>query len=117
MSPLKKRDILDTVCGSFPSVANNDASDIKYTVRGRNGDEEIPAKSCLRLKCKGKSGLFVCNDQDVDIEVPSDDVIEITKYGTLTCRKTKGANYSYQVFTSNQGGYNVVSTRPSRSQP
>jgi hypothetical protein len=46
-------------------------------------------------------------DQDVEICVPYSEAVHVGEIGHVTCIRS-GGPFSYQVFTTNLGGYNVV---------
>lgn len=53
------------------------------------------------------SGIWVCNDQAVDICVSPADVVVLTRFADTVCMPEQNP-FSSQIFTDNEGGYNVV---------
>lgn len=69
---------------------------------------DVPANSCSRVGCFGTSGVYVCNDQDVAISIPMDEIVENEPYMGLACHRGNGGQpVSGQMFVSDHGGYNI----------
>lgn len=125
-------DITGQTCGVYASADSGNLGDVHDDVDGWDGCASVSPGTCHRIGCKNTSGLFVCNgmwkqktsctfsrvealsnghvsppDQDVEICVPYADAVNIGMVGWWTCVRS-GGPLSYQVFSTNEGGYNVV---------
>lgn len=98
-----KRDNVGVACGLW---STGKAYDIGSGL-GEDADEvTVAANSCGRIGCYDTSGVYVCNDQDVEITIPMDEAIAQVDYLNLLCRGGENT-VSGQVFSDSYGGYNL----------
>ncbi|KAK5170894.1 uncharacterized protein LTR77_004038 [Saxophila tyrrhenica] len=112
---LMKRDLSEVICGFYPSADGWETENKNEpNLRGK-GDQNVhvAAGSCSRVGCYNTSGVYVCNDQDSDLDVPMNEVVDLLDYLGQIClhKKTddggQDGNGSGRVTTTDRGGYNV----------
>ena len=102
---LGKRAITGVSCGGFSTASPGDTSTNMANLN--SGEATVSANSCNRIGCYNTSGVYICNDQAVDITIAITDATTITNYIYETCI-SNGEGLSGQMFTDANGGYNVV---------
>lgn len=100
---ITKRNNVSVACGLWATVNFGDAGD----GLGEDADEvPVGPRSCNRIGCYDTSGVYVCNDQDVEIVIPMSEAIDQVNYLKDTCGAADGDFGSGQVFSDSYGGYN-----------
>ncbi|KAK5166906.1 uncharacterized protein LTR77_007635 [Saxophila tyrrhenica] len=104
----KRTSVTGLTCGNWATA------DIAYTNKnienlGQKDDPvSIPANSCGRVGCYNSSGVYICNDQDVDIEIQMGEVVEVLTQLSETCYVGHSPyGISGQIFMDSLGGYNL----------
>lgn len=104
-----KRDNTSVGCGLWATANWSDVG--KGLGEDTSDDLTIAAQSCGRIGCYDTSGVYICNDQDVDIAIPMSEAVEQKDFLKDICLEHgQGEGYyavSGQVFSDNYGGYNL----------
>ena len=110
---LVKRNNVGVACGLW---ATSNWADTGKGL-GEDADEvTIGPNSCGRIGCYDTSGVYVCNDQGVEITIPMQEAIDQVDYLKEICMDGSGEGYYYvsgQVFSDSYGGYNCKCIRDS----
>ncbi|KAK3715564.1 hypothetical protein LTR37_007052 [Vermiconidia calcicola] len=110
---LVKRGVTEVICGIYPSVDVYDDLGTGGRLADK-GDQNVlvAANSCNRVGYWDTSGVYVCNDQSVDLNVPMSKVVELHNYMQKICLASPDGsdsqeNGSGRVTTDEYGGFNV----------
>ncbi|KAK5168450.1 uncharacterized protein LTR77_007020 [Saxophila tyrrhenica] len=102
---LEKRDI--TLCNGWAPADQIDIAAVWAPWTNSGDTATVAAGACSRVGCSEASGIYVCNDQSVDIEVDLGDVGSLASDIKNTCYDGPSGmheGFSGQLFTD---GYNV----------
>ena len=106
---LMKRGNTSVACGLWATANWSDVGD----GLGEDSTDDITVgpQSCARIGCYDTSGVYICNDQDVEITIPMEEAVAQKDFLNDLCHKSgQGEGYyavSGQVFSDNYGGYNL----------
>ncbi|KAK5169796.1 uncharacterized protein LTR77_005774 [Saxophila tyrrhenica] len=112
----KRTAVTELKCGLWATADEADTEqnweNFVISVEGESaGPVAVPANSCSRIGCSNTSGVYVCNDQDSDIELDMGDITPVMKGLMDTCGyhddKTYEVPISGQIFVDANGGYNL----------
>jgi len=108
---LVRRDLTEVTCGLYASAdAPDTGSKNLVDIAQRFGQNlNVAAHTCHRIACVNTSGVYVCNDQDVDIDMPYQDTFAALDYLFKACGGGPGSpdGISGRVKDSQHGGFNV----------
>lgn len=90
---IQKRDNTGVACGLW---ATSNWADTGKNL-GEDADEvTISAGECGRIGCYDTSGVYICNDQDVEITIPMEEAIDQVDFLKDLCHESgQGEGYYY----------------------
>ncbi|KAK1750507.1 hypothetical protein QBC47DRAFT_118296 [Echria macrotheca] len=95
-------------CGIYNTADRPNAIQINFDLAENVNTCTTPPKTCRRHACWNTSGVFICNDSDLNVTLECGTVARFAGIIIDDCCRGKGAGLSGQVF-SDQGWNAVVS--------
>ncbi|KAB5551059.1 hypothetical protein GE09DRAFT_1222872 [Coniochaeta sp. 2T2.1] len=103
----KKVEIGAIVCGNFATADKRNFMQLQYDLRKHGGNSTIGGKQCYRVSCWNTSGIYVCNDNEGEVEIPNETIANFASHAGGCCKSsfTRSKGLSGQAFSNE--GWNV----------